>query len=179
MNQTEEYPAVTEERLTEVVPRVLRVGSPHRIVHFGSQARGDAQPDNDLDLLILEDSEQPSDMTTWELGILRQRRYRTQPRVAAGAPWVRQPAQSPIPRRGSTRRCPTTCRFPFCVDLSKHPHAVRRAIALRPDVLAGPSHGSASLADRSSCALRCSRSCLPRRTPEQQRTEPLSRKDEP
>ncbi len=59
MGQTEEYPAVTEELLDEVVRRVLLVGSPLKIVVFGSRARGDSRPDSDLDLLIIEDSDLP------------------------------------------------------------------------------------------------------------------------
>jgi predicted nucleotidyltransferase len=59
MSRATEYPAITGELLNEVVRRVLRVGSPRRIVLFGSHARGDARPDSDLDLLIVEDSELP------------------------------------------------------------------------------------------------------------------------
>lgn len=39
--------------------RIRRVGSPERIVLFGSHARGDERPDRDLDLLIVEDSDLP------------------------------------------------------------------------------------------------------------------------
>lgn len=35
------------------------VGAPKRIVLFGSHARGDARPDSDLDLLIIEESDLP------------------------------------------------------------------------------------------------------------------------
>ena len=59
MSQAREYPTVTEQLLDEVVRRVLLVGSPHKIVVFGSRARGDARPDSDLDLLIIEDSDRP------------------------------------------------------------------------------------------------------------------------
>ena len=39
--------------------RICRVGSPERIILFGSHARGDARADSDLDLLIVEESDLP------------------------------------------------------------------------------------------------------------------------
>lgn len=59
MSAIEHHPPVTDELLAEVVRRILAVGNPQQIVLFGSQARGDARPDSDLDLLIIEASDLP------------------------------------------------------------------------------------------------------------------------
>ncbi len=53
------FPPVDRSLLDEIVRRILAVGSPQRIVLFGSHARGDAVPDSDLDLLIVEESDLP------------------------------------------------------------------------------------------------------------------------
>lgn len=54
-----ECPPVTDRLLTQVVDRILRTGSPLKIVLFGSHARGNADANSDLDLLIIEDSPLP------------------------------------------------------------------------------------------------------------------------
>ena len=52
-------PAVDQKLLTEIVRRIRAVGDPQRIVLFGSRGRGDARPDSDIDLLIIEESDLP------------------------------------------------------------------------------------------------------------------------
>lgn len=59
MNQVVAFPPVTEELLQGAVQWILSVGSPEKIVLFGSWARGQARPDSDLDLLIIEESDLP------------------------------------------------------------------------------------------------------------------------
>lgn len=51
------YPPVSDELLSEIVTRILSVGSPLKIVLFGSRARGDHKPDSDIDILIIEESD--------------------------------------------------------------------------------------------------------------------------
>ncbi len=60
-NPAASAPPVDDALLAEIVRRMLTVGSPRKIVLFGSHARGDARPESDLDLLVVEDScDEPS-----------------------------------------------------------------------------------------------------------------------
>jgi len=42
-----------------MVEKMCRVGSPEKIILFGSRARGDATVDSDIDLLVIEQSNLP------------------------------------------------------------------------------------------------------------------------
>jgi predicted nucleotidyltransferase len=46
--------AVTEEILDEMVETLVQEVNPEQIYLFGSRARGNARPDSDIDLLIVE-----------------------------------------------------------------------------------------------------------------------------
>jgi predicted nucleotidyltransferase len=46
---------VTPELIDELRRQIVEAIEPHQIVLFGSQARGNAQPDSDIDLLIVHD----------------------------------------------------------------------------------------------------------------------------
>jgi|SRR5215471_1108087 len=46
--------AVTEEILDEIVETLVQEIAPEQIYLFGSRARGNARPDSDIDLLIVE-----------------------------------------------------------------------------------------------------------------------------
>ena len=61
---------VDDKLLTEITRRIVAVSDPQQIILFGSQARGDAGPDSDLDLGVVL-LEHPLDY--WEGQRLRQR----------------------------------------------------------------------------------------------------------
>lgn len=47
---------VTPAVIADVTQRIVAAVDPQRIILFGSQARGDAAPGSDLDLLVIQDS---------------------------------------------------------------------------------------------------------------------------
>ena len=52
------FPTVTDELLAEIIRRIRSVGDPLKVVLFGSRARGDHKCDSDIDILIIEESEE-------------------------------------------------------------------------------------------------------------------------
>lgn len=48
-----------DRTLQEIVQRVLSVGGPHKVILFGSRARGEAKSGSDYDLLVIESSDLP------------------------------------------------------------------------------------------------------------------------
>ena len=48
--------------LDDVIGRIVEVAEPEKIILFGSAARGDADPDSDIDLLIIKDGADALDL---------------------------------------------------------------------------------------------------------------------
>ena len=44
---------ITNERISEIVSRIVQAVSPVRIILFGSTARGQARQDSDIDILVV------------------------------------------------------------------------------------------------------------------------------
>ncbi len=45
---------VSEQTLNEAVQRIVDVAKPRRVILFGSYARGDADADSDVDLMVIK-----------------------------------------------------------------------------------------------------------------------------
>ena len=50
---------IVDRRLAEIVRRLVEAYEPERIYLFGSEARGEAGPDSDFDLLVVVPNEAP------------------------------------------------------------------------------------------------------------------------
>ena len=55
-------PDAIEDKIQEMVRRIVEAVHPDKIILFGSYARGEAGPDSDVDLLIIA----PSDLPNYE-----------------------------------------------------------------------------------------------------------------
>ena len=56
MSRTAKRPD-TQNQIGRMVKRIVKQFDPEQVILFGSQARGDAGPDSDVDLLIVMDFE--------------------------------------------------------------------------------------------------------------------------
>ena len=59
MTRTAHIPEVTDALLEQIVRLIVATGDPLRIILFGSRARNEHQPDSDIDLLVVEESNLP------------------------------------------------------------------------------------------------------------------------
>ena len=53
-NQGQPLWAITPEKIAEAVRRIVAVAAPVRVILFGSAVRGEAGPDSDIDLIVVE-----------------------------------------------------------------------------------------------------------------------------
>lgn len=56
-------PAEVERAIQEMVRRIVEGFDPEKIILIGSQARGDAGPESDIDLLVIMDTESKKQAT--------------------------------------------------------------------------------------------------------------------
>jgi predicted nucleotidyltransferase len=61
---------VTGPKVAEAVERLVAAGKPEKVIAFGSRARGDANPDSDVDLAVVLDhvsANEPATVGSWLL----------------------------------------------------------------------------------------------------------------
>lgn len=58
---------LSEEKLQEIIRRIVRVAQPEKIVLFGSAARGEMGPNSDVDLLVIKRGEYHQGHLTGEI----------------------------------------------------------------------------------------------------------------
>jgi predicted nucleotidyltransferase len=46
---------ITEQLLEEITKIIVETANPRKVILFGSRARGDAHPESDVDILVIED----------------------------------------------------------------------------------------------------------------------------
>jgi predicted nucleotidyltransferase len=59
--------ALSEEKLQEIIRRIVRVAHPEKIILFGSAARGEMGPNSDVDLLVIKRGEYHQGHLTGEI----------------------------------------------------------------------------------------------------------------
>ena len=62
--------AITDELVREVTQKIVERFNPKRVIAFGSYARGEHDPESDLDLIVELESEKPFWERTIEVGRL-------------------------------------------------------------------------------------------------------------
>jgi predicted nucleotidyltransferase len=50
---------LNDDVVRDIVRRIVDTAHPEKVILFGSQARGDARPGSDFDVLVIKDSEEP------------------------------------------------------------------------------------------------------------------------
>jgi predicted nucleotidyltransferase len=51
--------SVNDDLVRDIVRRIVETAQPEKVILFGSQARGDARPHSDFDVLVIKQSDEP------------------------------------------------------------------------------------------------------------------------